>query len=291
MKNYYLLLFAFYFLLPVFSQSVESDSTGLLWEITGKKVKSPSYLFGTIHLISADKFYFPDALEPIITDSELIVMEIGELSEQMEAVQFLMLEEGDLFDHFSAEQEDSLLIFVDNQLNIAKDQSKLMFGRMKPMALMQLFAQAYFDEQPKSYEMKINELAQKHNVKVEGLETVEEQIALFDAIPMDEQVEMLMESVRDFEKQKEQFKEMETAYLSQDLKKLQDVLHSDSNHLIMQHESNILINRNKNWIPKIKRLMKKNKTFIAVGAGHLQGEDGLIQLLKDEGYELKPIRL
>jgi len=58
----------------------------------------------------------------------------------------------------------------------------------------------------------------------------------------------------------------------------------------MQDNQDILLNdRNKNWVGQLKKIMKKEAVFVAVGAGHLVGEQGLIALLRKEGYNLRPI--
>jgi uncharacterized protein YbaP (TraB family) len=76
-----------------FSQDTTSTerTSSLLWEITGKKVKSPSYIFGTMHLIPKDQFLFPESLQDKVKNAELLVMEIGGLSEQMKGMQLMML--------------------------------------------------------------------------------------------------------------------------------------------------------------------------------------------------------
>ena len=287
---YFSLLACFFLSFFSYSQEKNEVSPTILWEIKGKKVKSPSYLFGTIHMISKDKFYFPEEIQDKIKAADLIVMEIGGIAEQMKSIDLLLLHEGTLFEHFSDSQLDSLLLFLEQELGLKQDQVKLMFNKMKPMALMQLFSQAYFEDQPMSYELVIEQLANKNNIQIRGLETVEEQLAIFDAIPMQEQIKLIMESVNDFEQHKNQFKEMEAAYISQNLDSIEVVIQSEENKSLMEYEDQLLNERNKNWIPEIKKMIKKNKTFIAVGAGHLIGDNGLVKLLIDEGYELVPIQ-
>jgi hypothetical protein len=57
----------------------------------------------------------------------------------------------------------------------------------------------------------------------------------------------------------------------------------------MAYEDIFLTNRNKNWIPKIEEMIRSKKTFIAIGAGHLPGEEGVIDLLRKKGFIVKPI--
>src|SRR5690554_5249786 len=93
MKNTFLLLSTLIFAVH-FGIAQEAPTTSLLWEITGKKVKSPSYVFGTMHMIPNDDFLFPETLEEKVKESEILVMEIGGLSEQMKAMHLMMLDSG-----------------------------------------------------------------------------------------------------------------------------------------------------------------------------------------------------
>jgi hypothetical protein len=275
-----------------FSQDTTSTAptSSLLWEISGKKVKSPSYIFGTMHLIPKDQFLFPESLQDKVKNSELLVMEIGGLSEQMKGMQLMMLEEGNLFDHFTEEQADSIYDYSEEHLGYTEEQLNNMFGKMKPFVLIQLMTKNAFGESPGSYEMSLEKIAKEKEIEIEGLETVEEQMALFDSIPMKDQVKMVMSSLRNADSSAVETQKLIDAYLQQDIDSLHRYM-NQSDSEISGFEDEFLNNRNENWIPLIKQYIKKNKTFIAVGAGHLGGEKGVIELLKKEGYTLTPIKL
>ncbi len=281
-------LMSFLFFVPFSSLSQEQESA-LLWEITGKKVKTPSYLFGTMHLIPKDDFLFPDHLREKVASTKLLVMEIGGLSEQMQMASLLFLQEGNVFDFFGKEQKDTLFQYLNDHLEMDSTAAKMQFGRMKPMGLMQLFTQSSFGESPESYEMTLEQIAKKHDMDIQGLETVEEQMAIFDGMTMEDQVEMVMVAMRTGDDNTETRKLIDL-YLTQDVEALHAFMHKDEGGL-MTYQDELLDNRNERWIPQIKRFIKKNPTFIAVGAGHLGGENGVIELLRKEGYTLKPIKL
>jgi uncharacterized protein len=81
---------------------------------------------------------------------------------------------------------------------------------------------------------------------------------------------------------------MVQVYKSQQLDKL-ETLFNDEEFGMEEYQDILLDNRNKNWVTQLKTLMKNESVFVAVGAGHLVGEKGLIALLKKEGYTLKPV--
>lgn len=273
-----------------FSQE-EELTTSLLWEVKGKKVKSPTYIMGTMHLIAKDKFYFPDHLIEKVAASDLLILEIGGLSEQMKMVQKMFLQEGNLFDHFSVDQIDTLFSYLEENFNYSYEEANKRFGRMKPIALMQLFTREAFGDGPASYEMSLEKVAKENEVEIDGLESVEEQMKIFDEITMSDQVEMVMAGIRDKEASIRQTEELQDLYLSQDIEAIYQFMQADTTSSLMNYEDNLLTNRNKNWIPMIKKYIKKNKCFIAVGAAHLGGENGVINLLREEGFEVTPVKL
>ncbi|PKR80139.1 hypothetical protein CW751_11595 [Brumimicrobium salinarum] len=289
MKNFYLLLTSFIF---VISSGIAQDSlsTSLLWEITGKKVKQPSYIFGTMHLIPEDDFLFPESLQNKVKESDLLVMEIGGITEQMKAMHLMMLDSGSMFDYFTEPQLDSLFAYTDAELGYDEKQMRTMFSKMKPFVLLQLFTKEAFGTNPQSYEMSLQKIAQKNDLEIIGLETVEEQMSFIDNLSQEDQVNMIMESIRSEDIDFSETKELIEIYLSQDINAIHKYTVSASISS-PEFEASFLNERNKNWIAPIKKLIKKNKTFIAVGAAHLGGPKGVVELLRNEGYTLTPIKL
>lgn len=289
MKYLILALTVFFsFTSNLFSQDEEKSS--LLWEISGKKVKSPSYLFGTMHLIPKDDFYFPEELKEKVTSTDLLLMEVAGLQAQSQGTQLIMLEEGNLFDFFTEEQSDSIFVALNDLFGYTEEQVKTMFGSFKPFFLTQLFSSKQFGEAPESYEITLENLAKSNNMSVAGLETVEEQMGFINDLSQDMQVEMVMAAVRSAgDEMDEDTKKLIAAYTSRDL----DQIHQyfiESSATSSEIESKLLNNRNKKWIDPIKKTIRKNKTFIAVGAAHLPGENGVINLLRKEGYTVTPIQ-
>jgi uncharacterized protein YbaP (TraB family) len=83
---------------------------------------------------------------------------------------------------------------------------------------------------------------------------------------------------------------MIAAYKSQDVEKLYLGAVEDEKS-DPDFQKKLLDDRNTAWIPKIEAFVKDKPTFIAVGAGHLGGKNGVIQLLRAKGYDVKAIRL
>lgn len=125
---------------------------------------------------------------------------------------------------------------------------------------------------------------------VYGLETIEEQMAFFDKIPYKIQANELVKSVTDnFNADKKELQLLINAYRSKNLNEIQR-LNSSKSALISDYEDLLLNNRNKNWVHLIPKISSDKPTFFGVGAAHLFGKKGVINLLRDEGYTVEAIQ-
>ena len=266
------------------------EESSLLWKISGKNVKGDAYLFGTMHLIEKDYFIFPKKLQKVVKKSDALVMELEGLPNQTEAVGYVMLKEGSFFDYFSPEQTDTILRWAKVKFRMEEATFRSSFSNMKPFAVTQLAIQLHFIGKTESYELSFEELAKSANIEIIGLETIAEQMSLFDNLTQEQQAEMVMESIRTGDKSIELVKKMQTVYQSQEIDQLYSLI-LDEGGVIQEEQADFLDNRNKKWIPQIEQIVSEKNAFIAVGAGHLGGPNGVIRLLEKEGYTLTPIKL
>jgi len=266
------------------------EENGLLWEISGDNVKEPSYLFGTMHLIEQEYFLFPKKLKKIVERSEVLMMELAGMPDPVEAMKYVVIEEGSFFDFFTNEQTDTILSWALDNFGIDEPTFRTGFSKMKPFVVTQLATQMYFSGKTESYERTLNAIASENEIEVLGLETMAQQMALFDSLSNQQQVEMLMQTIRDGDKGVEIVKQMQQIYTNQNVDALFQFI-ADSDGVIQNEQQKFLDDRNQNWIPKIIEQMAKTTTFVAVGAGHLGGPNGVIRLLEKEGFILTPIKL
>lgn len=265
--------------------------SALLWEVVSEDAQDTSYLFGTMHMIQEEYYIFPDWLDTVVSKSDVLVMELAGLPNPFEAMKYVLLKEGTVWDYFNEEQEDSLVVWAKETAGMEEAQFKSAFSKMKPFAIFQLSALKMMGEDTKSYEEEFQKIAEEHNIELYGLETIADQMKIFDDMTMDEQAQMVMESVREDEDEAEKMlKEMQQVYYNQQIDSLYMLIHSEGG-IIAEKENEFLNNRNKNWIPKIKEVIDEKRAFIAVGAGHLGGPEGVIRLLQKEGYHVKPVKL
>jgi uncharacterized protein YbaP (TraB family) len=284
-------MFRILFLFVLLANGVvaQIQKNALLWEVKSKDGKNVSYLYGTMHLMDADLFYFPKKLEKLILKSEVLCMEIASINPNL-SPDALFMKDKTLTDIFSQSQLDSIYTWANKALLMNKEQFLGNFNSAKPFMLMQFIMQASLPTDTKSYEREFEAIAGEKNLQMKGLETVDEQLSLFDGFSTVEQVEMVMSSLRDEAQSKESFAKMQQLYLSQNLDELYDFMKKESDSPIASSRA-FLEDRNQRWIPKMTELMQDKSVFFAVGAAHLAGPEGVIELLIKKGYTLTPIKL
>jgi len=167
-----------------------------------------------------------------------------------------------------------------------------MMERIKPMFLSVFgsmdMSGGGLDSEMMSYEMEFMQMAKEQEKTMGGLETAEYQMSMFDSIPYKVQAQMLYESVQIEDSASDQLDIMVELYKKQDLKGMMKLFAADEQG-IGKYEDLLLVGRNKNWIPVMEKMMKEQATFFAVGAGHLGGDNGVVNLLRSEGYILTPL--
>jgi uncharacterized protein len=157
------------------------------------------------------------------------------------------------------------------------------YNRIKPFFLMAFLLQEYVGD-VKMYEDELYKMAQKQKKMVVGLETVQYQLNLANQLTIGEQ----LEGISDFAEFKK-YHQLVNYYKHQQLDSIYAMSVSDYNTAREQaFLTDFLYNRNKNWVPIIDGLIKAQPCFIAVGAMHLPGKGGLIELLQQQGYTVEP---
>ncbi|HKP32080.1 MAG TPA: TraB/GumN family protein, partial [Chitinophagaceae bacterium] len=121
-----------------------------------------------------------------------------------------------------------------------------------------------------------------------GLETTEYQAGLFDSIPYANQARELVNYIDSIDTYKKNAAELLTVYKKQDLKKMEH-LTTKSDPGMEKYLDLLIYNRNRHWMQQLAFILRTEPTLVAVGAGHLPGEDGMLSLLKKSGFAVKPI--
>ncbi|RYE23768.1 MAG: TraB/GumN family protein [Sphingobacteriales bacterium] len=288
MKKFLLFLSAFIFSFfghKAVAQPNSSNGKSLLWRVTSKNTKTPSYLFGTIHLICADDYVWTDAMEQSLHNSQEVCLELDMDDEGLSmqiAMGMLDTSGKKLSDYFTKTEYAKLKQIIADSLGM----DIVQFEPMKPVVLQSILTSMLANcKTPLSYEANITEVAKKENKEVSGLETAAQQLELFDNMVADSVIKDINETVNDLQKQRSEYGKLVAVYRNQDLPKL---------HMLIQESKDIdlsgfLDSRNEKWIEKMVDKMDQHSTFFAVGAGHLWGNNGIINLLRKQGYTVEPM--
>jgi uncharacterized protein YbaP (TraB family) len=286
MKRFFFVLFS---ILILVSCRAAQDDTGktLLWRISGKDLAKPSFLFGTIHLICPSDYTWTPIMKQSLAECRQVCFELDmdDPAVLLGGASGMMNKDGKrLEDYFTKDQWKKLVRFMQDSLGTDLDQMQM----MKPMVVESILASKTVDcSFPISYEANILEQAQKAKQEVVGLEAVEEQIDVMNSLPDDSVAASLVKMTDSFAQTKRQYAEMLAAYKRQDLPALFQQINSSKE--LGDDLGAFLDKRNQKWIPRMKKIMQTKPTFFAVGAGHLWGDEGVINLLRKAGYTVTPM--
>ncbi|HEV3412139.1 MAG TPA: TraB/GumN family protein [Puia sp.] len=263
----------------------------LLWRITGKGSAHPSYLFGTMHILCAADATLSDSLLSAIHSVDEVYFEInlGDLTGMLSAIQYMNMNHGEKLSDLLKPDE-----YARVKDYFSKHQSMLPFGmleRFKPMLISGLIEeQGLGCATTDGMEMKIMAaLREQDNKKpINGLETAAFQASLFDSIPYAKQAKELVDYIDSADQNKEMTRQLADLYVKQDLDGIQAL--SDKDDPGMDEYMDLLLyDRNRKWARILDNLLPEKSLLIAVGAGHLPGKQGVIELLRKEGYTVEPV--
>ena len=291
MKKIFLLLALYILTFSTFSQS-RTDNT-LLWRISGNGLKKPSYLFGTYHFLTNG---FVDTLKAVKNAYRSSDAVVGELvidsTLQKPMMEAAILKGTTLRKVLSDTLYASTSKWFKDEAGI--DLSKL--DQLNPVSIMSfalaITQQKYFPNKTGETQLDTyfqNE-AKKDGKKVLGLETIQMQIkVMFDQFSVSRQVSLLSELFKNANNLKGMITQMNNAYISQNLYELQQLMYSSSYN---PGEMKVMLeDRNNYWMQQLPKLMNDQALFVAVGALHLTGKIGLVNLLKQKGYSVEPVNI
>lgn len=278
------------FLLLALCHPAWAQSKGLLWKIEGAQ---PSYVFGTIHLADPRVTDLPNALWDAFRESKTfameVVMEAGGVMEMGMAVLAGPQEKG-WEERLSRDDYQKL------QLAMQKRGFPPAFIPMlKPWvhAMLLSVPPRQLDSMQKS--MPLDFLLQQRAVSqgktVIGLEEMSEQVSVFERMPLPDQIQMLSAMVRYQDNLEGLTEQLIAAYRDRDLDGLGRLMEEGlrMSGADRSYRDRLLLDRNRRMFDRLFPVVQRGNAFIAVGAGHLVGEDGLLRLLERRGFRVQAV--
>jgi uncharacterized protein len=257
-----------------------------LWEIHGRH--NTVYLLGSIHVLRPSDYPLAPELLDAYNHAQSIYMEVNlqevdAQSMQAELLASAMLRDGKSLPGILGKQryEHAAALARDVGVDLANFDQFAPWFAAEAISQLQLMQLGF---QPQSgVEMYFLQRAKNDAKSVAGLETVHDQIALFDGLPMDAQAEYLLSSLGEAHDLPKEVDSMVKAWNRGDTLWFERQMKSEFGRDPSLYQS-VLVARNRKWIPKIEALLKEDKNYlIIVGTGHLVGTGSVIDLLKKDG--------
>jgi uncharacterized protein YbaP (TraB family) len=277
-----------------FSQKIEAKS--LLWKISGNGIKDTSYLYGTIHLIDKKNFVLTPQLKRSFKKTQALVLEVNiEMdapTKQEMARKMMYPNRQSIKNYVSPSDYNYLHSYLIDTLKISALKTTI-YEMMIPFFFESIVTAEQIDN-VKSYEKTLAKMAGKKEKLF--VETIQEQMEIVRGDSLELEIENLMKNMRAGKLNADkEMKEMIKLYVNQDLQELYNYVTTSFIELEKDPAkrdemlAKMLTNRNKKWIPLLTNWMQEKSLFIAVGAGHLAGDEGVINLLKRQGYTVEPV--
>ena len=276
------------------ADKVAPDNNTLLWKVTGNGLTKPSYLYGTIHMLCSDDAILSDQMRSVIRKADEVYFEV-DLDNLFEMISVMtkmkMKNDTTLQDLLSKQDYEKVKAYFEEEGSMLPF---TMLETYKPILALSTLQESSMEcENTAMMEQVIMKEARESDKKVKGLETMSYQAGVLDSIPYKLQAEQLVSYIDEMKKNKgkkenSELDEMMRAYKSQDLQKLESLM-MKTDMGIGNFTDVLLYNRNRNWVARLKELMPSKSLLVAVGAGHLPGDKGVINLLRKAGYTVTPI--
>ena len=279
-------------LLFAFAGSAAHADGASVWSMKGKR--NTVYLAGSVHALPDDQAKLSPELERAYAAADVIVMEVDlDDLDPMEAVQFVA-EKGTLpppqtlEDVVGAERYAKIVKLADSV-----GVPEMAITRLEPWAAAMVLTQfaltkSGFNPQL-GVDMQITERARADGKPIDGLETVVDQLGIFDSRSMAEQTKFLIDAANDVPKMHDDLARLIEAWRKGDLRAMEKEFDKERAQAPALYDQ-LLGARNRKWLPKIEALLDADKNYLVlVGTLHFVGRDGLLELLTHDGHKPLPL--
>jgi len=275
---------------PAASTDAMPFSDGVLWRV--ERAGSTSYVFGTLHSTDEQVTNLPKPVSEAFEASQTLAVEcVLDNSAVLKVTRAMLLPSGERLDTSMSADQVALLRDASAHYHFSFD----MVTHFKPWGVMMLFSVPPSEHLrsaagAKPLDERLRAQAETAGKKVLGLETVEEQIDTLDGMAPADQMLMLDSTLREAGQIERVFAKLRDAYLARDLVSVYALLNSemanDETGAADRFTQRLIVDRNRRMVERMDKLLQQGNAFVAVGALHLPGASGILQLLTDKGYKI-----
>lgn len=277
-------------------------NSGAMFFRVDSEGRPPSYIFGTVHVADERLQSLPADVEKALNESKVVVLERGDVSEQAVrsvmplAARLMILPNNKALDSLIDEDEMKVVTKAIRSAGLAPDFARI----LKPWAATLFLAGSDCEKQRfeaglRPLDLRILETARARGVRIVGLEGIVEQYQALAAVPEDVQIVWLRSSIKLYEHINDMSETTVALYLDRKIEAIwdltvaltEDVGMTDEMMLRLRHE--IVETRNSAMMERSRNILAEGGAFIAVGATHLGGVEGLVKLIEASGLKVTPI--
>ena len=286
----------------IMAQAAATENSGpLLWKIE-RAGRPTSYLFGTVHLTDERVTKLSPAVEQALSQSKTVALEVSDISEKATATviaqsaPLVMFTDGRRLDGLLSGTEYDTVKRIISRSGMPSDLAAL----FKPWIVTMIMSvsdceRTSIQQGARVLDMKIAEVGKARGLQVVGLETIPEQLQALAAVPEPQQLDMLRASLKFADRTNDMMETLVQLYLERKISAampFQIAIAKQvgiSNEAFAGFQEKLLTERNIKMRTTAEPLLEQGGVFIAIGALHLPGKQGLVALLREAGYTVTPI--
>ena len=286
----------------IMAQAAATENSGpLLWKIE-RAGRPTSYLFGTVHLTDERVTKLSPAVEQALGQSKTVALEVSDISEKATATviaqsaPLVMFTDGRRLDGLLSGTEYDTVKRIISRSGMPSDLAAL----FKPWIVTMIMSvsdceRTSIQQGARVLDMKIAEVGKARGLQVVGLETIPEQLQALAAVPEPQQLDMLRASLKFADRTNDMMETLVQLYLDRKISAalpFQIAIAKQvgiGNETFAGFQEKLLTDRNIKMRATAEPLLEQGGVFIAIGALHLPGKQGLVALLREAGYTVTPM--
>ncbi len=272
------------------SSQVLAQDQSALYKVEGNGLDKPSYIFGTINFLPQFGYFIPEEVKEAIKTSEIYITKLSlKPKVQRQFTEAVKIPNDGSVDKYLNESDQKKLQSIIETYGGKNQAYNNFYSRLQPIILVTSTTALTLQNNIVYPEIELEDIAKDNKLKLVSLSNVNDEIVAFEQFPIEDQVEALKYTINNFDAHIKEYKKMVRRYhKEQDLRFVKKVTFKATN------ESEIFRkvyydDRTQSWVPKIKKIIKSKSAFIALGVPHLVGDQGMVELLRKEGYKVSPV--
>jgi len=285
------IVIAFAIAMPVLAEEADlSEEAPSFWKVEGEN--NTVWLFGTVHVLTEDHYPLADEVEEAFRESPYLVVEIDTVNVDPQVQQQMMINAGMLPDGVSLDEVLGEERYARaSELAAANGYDLDQMNMLRPWLIALVLTVAEFERMGYTAEHGVESYflnrAEEERKSITELETMQYQLSLFGDLDEEIQIDFLMQTLEEIDEMETHIEALISAWESGSLEELEDALLEDFADYPEVYQR-IVTDRNHNWMDDLSRILDESDKdhFVAVGALHMVGDEGVVKLLREAGYEV-----